>query len=182
MFVGTQAPEFLEAVTPRVAPRPREASGSRVAPSRPVAPAARLAPAPHVASAPRVVPDPPRLSLPGPAGTVLLATVDTDFRALAVDTLERGGYAVLDAGSQPLLALRIAEEHRDAITLILIAADLRLMNGEPLAKRLAPLLPSARLVLMSSRSTPNPAGPEALWLPTPCTDGDLMTRIRQALA
>jgi PilZ domain-containing protein len=144
MFVGTQKPEFLEAVTPRPA-----------------------------AGTVRVLP-------PRPAGAVLLATVDTGFRALALDTLERSGYTVLDAGSQPLLALRIAEEHRAAITLILIAADLRLMNGEPLAKRLAPLLPSANLVLMSSRSSPNPAGPGAVWLPTPCTDGELMAQIRQA--
>lgn len=144
MFVGTQKPEFLEAVTPR------QARGTV-----------------------RVLP-------PGPAGAVLLATVDTGFRALALDTLGRSGYTVLDAGSQPLLALRIAEEHRAAITLILIASDLRLMNGEPLAKRLVPLLPSAKLVLMSSRSTPNPAGPEAVWLPTPCTDGELMAQIRQA--
>jgi hypothetical protein len=125
---------------------------------------------------------PARVSEPRPAGAVLLATVDTGFRALALDALGRSGYTVLDAGSQPLLALRIAEEHRAVITLILIASDLRLMNGEPLAKRLVPLLPSARLVLMSSRSTPNPAGPGALWLPTPCTDGELMAQIRQAHA
>jgi hypothetical protein len=146
MFVGTHAPEFLEAVIPRVA------RGSV-----------------------RVLP-------PRPAGAVLLATVDAGFRTLALDTLGRSGYTVLDAGSQPLLALRIAEEHRGAITLILIESDLRLMNGEPLAKRLVPLLPSAKLVLMSSRSTPNPAGPGALWLPTPCTDGELMAQIRQAQA
>ena len=146
MFVGTQAPEFLEAVTPRTTPAP---------------------------------PPPPK---PKPAGAVLLATVDAGFRATALDTLTRSGYTVLDAGSQPLLALRIAEEHRGVITLVLIAADLRLMNGEPLAKRLVPLLPSAKLVLMSSRSTPNPAGPEALWLPTPCTDGELMAQIRQVQA
>ena len=146
MFVGAQAPEFLEAVTPRVRPAP---------------------------------PPPPK---PGPAGAVLLATVDTGFRATALDTLARSGYTVLDAGSQPLLALRIAEQHRGVITLVLIAADLRLMNGEPLANRLAPLLPSAKLVLMSSRSTPNPAGPGALWLPTPCTDGELMAQVRQAQA
>ena len=146
MFVGTQKPEFLEAVTPRQAPGPV-----------------------------RVLP-------PRPAGSVLLATVETGFRALALDTLGRSGYTVLDAGSQPLLALRIAQEHRDAITLILIASDLRLMNGEPLAKRLAPLLPSAKLMLMSSRSAPNPAGPGALWLPTPCTDGELVAQIRQAQA
>ena len=144
MFVGTQKPEFLEAVTPRQAP-----------------------------GTVRVLP-------PRSAGAVLLATVDTGFRALALETLGRSGYTVLDAGSQPLLALRLAEEHRDEVTLILIASDLRLMNGEPLANRLAPLLPTAKLVLMSSRSTPNPAGPEAVWLPTPCTDVELMAQIRQA--
>jgi len=143
MFVGTQKPDFLEAVTPRMAP-----GTVRVHP-------------------------------PKPAGAVLLATVDTGFRALALDTLARSGYTVLDAGSQPLLALRLAEEHRGAIALILIASDLRLMNGEPLERRLAPLLPQAKLVLMSSRSTPNPAGPGAMWLPTPCTDVDLMAQIRQ---
>ena len=131
MFVGSQKPEFLEAVTPRPVP-----------------------------GTVRVLP-------PRPAGSVLLATVDTGFRALALDTLGRSGYTVLDAGSQPLLALRIAEEHRDAITLVLIASDLRLMNGEPLAKRLVPLLPSAKLVLMSGRSTPS-------------TDGELMAQIRRA--
>jgi hypothetical protein len=129
MFVGTHPPEFLEAVTARVATRSREAPTSRVAPPPPVAPAPRPAPAPYVVPAPRVVADPPRVSKPGPAGTVLMATVDTGFRALALETLGRSGYAVLDAGSQPLLALRIAEEHRGAITHILIAADLRLMNG-----------------------------------------------------
>jgi hypothetical protein len=108
--------------------------------------------------------------------------VDTGFRALALDALGRGGYTVLDAGSQPLLALRIAEEHRAAISLILIAEDLRLMNGEPLAKRLAPLLPLAKLLLMSSRSTPVPVGSEALRLPTPCTDGELMTQVRRILS
>ena len=162
MFVGTQKPEFIEAVTPRQAPAP-----VRVAPP-PVAP-------PPVAAPPVA---PPRAA----AGAVLLATVDTGFRAIALDTLGRSGYTVLDAGSQPLLALRIAEEHRDTITLVLIASDLRLMNGEPLAKRLTPLLPSAKLVLMSSRSTPNPAGPGMLWLPTPCTDGELTAQIRQIQA
>ena len=61
------------------------------------------------------------------------------------------------------------------------AAELRLMNGDLLAKRLAPMLPAAELLLMSSRSAPSPAADEALWLPTPCTDGELIARVRQAL-
>jgi hypothetical protein len=129
---------------------------------------------------PRMAPARARAAPAG--GSVLLASVDMGIRALALETLGRGGFTVLDAGSQPLLALRLAEEHRTTISLVLIAADLRLMNGEPLAKRLAPILPSARLMLMSSRSAPNPAGPGAHWLPTPCTDGELLAHVRQALA
>ncbi len=131
---------------------------------------------------PRMAPVLARAGMPKAAGSVLLATVDMGMRALALDTLGRSGFTVLDAGSQPLLALRLGEEHRGVISLILIAADLRLMNGEPLAKRLAPLLPSAKLVLMASRSAPNPAGSGVHWLPTPCTDGELLAHVRRALA
>jgi len=49
-----------------------------------------------------------------------------------------------------------------------------------LSARLAPLLPSARLMLISSGSTPYAAGPGVLWLPTPCTGGELMAHVRQA--
>ena len=112
---------------------------------------------------------------------MLIAAADTGLRALAIAGLERGGYAVLDAGSQPLLALRMAEQHGGAIALALIAADLKLMNGEPLAGRLAPLLPAAKLVLMASRTAPSPSTPGALWLPTPCSDAEMMAAVRQAL-
>ncbi len=149
MFVGSQAPEFLEAVTPRVT----------------------------AASPPPGKPKPPA----PPTGTVLVAVADAGVRTLALETLGRSGHAVLDAGPQPLLALRIAEQHRSAIALILVTADLRLMNGEPLAGRLSLVLPTAKLLLMSSGSRPSPAGPGTLWLPTPCTDADLMARVREAL-
>jgi len=146
MFVGTQGPEFLAAVTPR-------STGSRA-----------------------------RSTKSKSAGTVLLAAVDNGVRALAMGVLERSGYAVLDAGPQPLLALRMAEEHRSSITLALVAAELRLMNGEPLSTRLSPLLPAAKLLLMSSSATPGPGGgPGVLWLTTPCTDAELIARVRQAL-
>jgi hypothetical protein len=156
MFVGTQEAEFLTAVTPRTSPR--------------------------VAVAPRPAPPPAAPAQPTPSATVLLATADTGLRTLAIAGLERGGYAVVDAGPQPLLALRMAEQHGSAITVALVEADLKLMNGEPLERRLAPLLPSAKLVLMSSRSAPSPAGPGAVWLPTPCSDAELMAAVRLALA
>lgn len=119
---------------------------------------------------------------PAPAGgTVLLVSADAALRALAQDALTRAGYTVLDAGPQPLLALRMAEEHQSAITLALVAAELRLMNGDLLARRLAPMLPSAKLLLMASRSEPNLAGDGGLWLPVPCTDGELLARVQQVL-
>ena len=156
MFVGTQGPEFLAAVTPRSA-------GSRAPrPSKP-APAGTSAP---VATSP-------------PSGTVLLAAVDPGVHALAMAALERSGYTVLDAGPQPLVALRMAEEHRSAITLALVAADLQLMNGESLATRLASKLPGAKLLLMSSGTAPG--GPGVLWLTTPCTDAELIARVQQVL-
>ena len=130
---------------------------------------------------PRVVKTPAAPEPPTAGGTVLLAASEPGLRALAQDALTRAGYTVLDAGPQPLVALRMAEEHRSAITLALVAAELRLMNGDLLAKRLAPMLPSAKMLLMSSRSAPSPAGDDASWLPTPCTDGELIARVRQIL-
>lgn len=165
MFVGTQEAEFVAAVSPRVAPPPRSA------------PARSVAPPPAAASLP---PAPAAPAGPKPVGTVLVATADAGLRALALAGLEREGYAVLDAGPQPLLALRMAEQHASAITLALVAAELKLMNGEPLTRRLGPLLPSAKLLLVSSRTAPSPAGPGELWLPTPCSDAELMTAVRRA--
>jgi hypothetical protein len=164
MFVGTQEPEFLAAVSPRVAPPPRSRPRSVAPPPAAVS----LPPAPAAAAGPK------------PIGTVLVATADTGLRALALAGLEREGYTVLDAGPQPLLALRMAEQHASAVTLALVAAELKLMNGEPLTRRLGPLLPSAKLLLVSSRTAPSPAGPGELWLPAPCSEAELMTAVRRA--
>ena len=212
MFVGTQEAEFLAAVAPRTASALRTPPPASVAapvsaapvsavaapvasPPLPAVAPAPVAPPPRPAVAPAPVAQPPRAAVapapvaPPPApsptrsgGSVLIAASDTGLRALAIAGLERSGYAVLDAGSQPLLALRMAEQHGGAIALALIAADLKLMNGEPLAGRLAPLLPAAKLVLMASRTSPSPSTPGALWLPTPCSDAEMMAAVRQALA
>ncbi|HJV57048.1 MAG TPA: PilZ domain-containing protein [Methylomirabilota bacterium] len=169
MFVGTQEADFLAAVAPRTASPPRSAPPRPAPPPRSVTVPAPPPPTPAVAPAQR-----------SPVGTVLLATADTGLRALALAGLERERYTVLDAGPQPLLALRMAEQHGSVITLALVAAELKLMNGEPLTRRLGPLLPSAKLLLVSSRTAPSPAGPGELWLPTPCSDAELMSAVRQA--
>ena len=203
MFVGTQEAEFLSAVAPRTVSAPRTppapsvaapasaapvsvapvsaAAASVASPPRPAVGPAPVAPPPRPTVAPAQVAPPPAPSSTRSGGTVLVAAADTGLRALAIAGLERGGYAVLDAGSQPLLALRMAEQHGGAIAVALIAADLKLMNGEPLAGRLAPLLPAAKLVLMASRTAPSPSTPGALWLPTPCSDAEMMAAVRQVL-
>jgi hypothetical protein len=162
-------------------PRPAVPVAPAASPLRPTVPVAPVAPPPRPAVAPAPVAPPPA-SPTRSGGAVLVAAADTGLRALAIAGLERDGYTVLDAGSQPLLALRIAEQHGGAIAVALIAADLKLMNGEPLAGRLVPLLPAARLVLMASRTSPSPSSPGAVWLPTPCSDAEMMAAVRQALA
>jgi len=146
VFVGSQAPKFLETVTP-----PRGA----VAVARP--------------------------SEIRRDGTVLLAVSDPRVRELALAALGACGYTVLDAGPQPLLALRFAQEHAAPIDLLLVDAELQLMNGMPLVERLMPHRPAAKVLLVSTGSAQRPAVPGASWLPTPCAREELATRVQQLL-
>lgn len=197
MFVGTQEPDFLAAVTPRTAtsPRPSLAPAS-VAAGAPSAPLASPAPVAAIAAAeiarvpisvvarPAVIPAGPAMPSPAPlapGSAVLVAVADPSVRAMVLATMERNGHPVLDAGPQPLLALRMAEQNAAGIGLIVVAADLKLMNGDPLDLRLVPILPTAKVIVMSSRTVPRPAGAPGLWLPTPCSDEDLMAVVRRAL-
>jgi hypothetical protein len=208
MFVGTQEADFLAAVTPRVAAQARPAvapavpaapTGSAVlAPPAVPPPPALLPPAPVAAIAaaeiartpvppaarPAVIPAGPPLPAPAPlepGSAVLVAVADPSIRAMVLGTMERNGHPVLDAGPQPLLALRMAEQNAPGIGLVVVAADLKLMNGDPLDLRLVPILPTAKVIVMSSRTVPRPAGAPGHWLPTPCSDAELMTVVRQAL-
>ena len=198
MFVGTQEADFLAAVTPRTAasarpalsPAPAAAVAAPVAPPAPPAPVAAIAaaeiarvPIPPVAR-PAVIPAGPALPDPAPlapGSAVLVAVADPSVRAMVLATMERNGHPVLDAGPQPLLALRMAEQNAPGIGLVVVAADLKLMNGDPLDLRLVPILPTAKVIVMSSRTVPRPTGAPGLWLPTPCSDADLMTTVRRAL-
>lgn len=114
-------------------------------------------------------------------GTVLLAVSDPGVRELALAALGACGYTVLDAGPQPLLALRFAQEHAAAIDLLLVDAELQLMNGMPLVERLMPHRPDAKVLLVSTGPAQSPAVPGASWLPTPFAREELATRVRQLL-
>ena len=201
MFVGTQEADFLAAVTPRVAPASRSAlSAAAAAPALSASPVAggMAAPAPVAAIAaaeiarvpgpagprPAIIPAGPPTPAPAPlapGSAVLVAVADPSIRAMVLGAMERNGHPVLDAGPQPLLALRMAEQNARGIGLVVVAADLKLMNGDPLDLRLLPMLPTAKVIVMSSRAVPRPAGAPGHWLPTPCSDAELMTVVRQAL-
>jgi CheY-like chemotaxis protein len=114
-------------------------------------------------------------------GTVLLAVSDPGVRELALAALGACGYTVLDAGPQPLVALRFAQEHAAPIDLLLVDAELHLMNGMPLVERLMPHRPDAKVLLVSTDSAQRPAVPGASWLPTPCARKELATRVQQLL-
>ncbi len=195
MFVGTQEPDFIAAVTPRSAAQPRRtASPAPAVPGAPVASvvlppvaaiaAAEIARTAVPAARPTVIPAGPPQPAPAPlapGSAVLVAVADPSVRAMVLVAMERAGHPVLDAGPQPLLALRMAEQHAPAIGLVIVAADLKLMNGDPLDLRLAPVVPAAKVIVMSSRTVPRPAGAPGYWLPTPCSEADLMTVVRHAL-
>jgi hypothetical protein len=204
MFVGTQEADFLAAVTPRTSISARLAPVATGSPAlTPPGPAASPAPAPPAAasvaaiaaaeiarvpvpaaSRPAIIPAGPPLPAPeplAPGSAVLVAVADPSIRAMVLAAMDRNGHPVLDAGPQPLLALRMAEQNAPGIGLVVVAADLKLMNGDPLDLRLVPIVPGAKVIVMSSRTVPRPGGAPGYWLPTPCTDADLMTVVRHAL-
>lgn len=114
-------------------------------------------------------------------GTVLVAIMDAGMRTQALEALRRAGHTVLDPGPQPLVALRVAEEHRNAIHVVLVDADLKLMNGAPLVERLASLLPSAAILRISSGAALGRPDLAAVSLPAHCTELELVARVEALL-
>jgi CheY-like chemotaxis protein len=114
-------------------------------------------------------------------GTVLLAVLDPGVRELALAALGACGYTVLDAGPQPLLALRFAQEHAAPIDLLLVDGELQLMNGMPLVERLMPERPAAKVLLVATSSGQRPSVPEASWLPIPCTREEMAAHVQRLL-
>src|SRR5260370_11340309 len=133
MSVGPTEAESLSAVAPRTVPAPRPppapsvaapasaapvsvapvsaAAASVASPPRPAVGPAPVAPPLRPTVAPAQVAPPPAPSSTRSGGTVLVAAADTGLRALAIAGLERGGYAVVDPGSQPRLGLPASERH-----------------------------------------------------------------------
>ena len=84
----------------------------------------------------------------GGAETILLVEDDLMLLNLSKTLLEKMGYTVLPASS-PNEALRLAEEHRAKIHLLITDVVMPEMNGRELSKRLIALLPDLKSLFMS---------------------------------
>jgi len=117
-------------------------------------------------------------------GTVLLVEDNDQIRRLAVRTLGKYGYTVLDAAT-PDAALALATDRTD-IDLLITDIVLPGMNGRALAERLRRDRPSLKCVFMSGYTgdvvAPNVAMPGgAAFLQKPFTVEGLVRQARDVL-
>jgi len=90
---------------------------------------------------------PPADDLTG-SETILVVEDDDALRNLGREILERQGYRVLDAGNG-IEALRISEEHRGQIHLMITDVVMPKMGGKKVADRLQQLYPQMKVIYMS---------------------------------
>jgi two-component system, cell cycle sensor histidine kinase and response regulator CckA len=116
--------------------------------------------------------------------TILLVEDEASLRAILRELLESYGYTVIDAGNG-VNALRVAEEHRGAIHLLLSDVVMPHMTGRELSERLARRRRQMRVLLMSgyAGSSPDPLVPEsAAFIEKPFTAQAFLRRVRDVLS
>jgi len=135
------------------------------------------------AAAEPVTAAPPPPEAPGGSETVLLVEDEDPVRELAREILEGRGYRILEArdGSQ---ALRIAEEHRGPIALLLTDVVMPGMTGPELARRLGAGRADLKVLFVSGYTdrgfaVPGPAA--SLFLQKPFTPDALAGKVREVL-
>jgi CheY-like chemotaxis protein len=84
----------------------------------------------------------------GAAATILIAEDEAGVRELVRQTLEQFGHTVLEA-TDGYEALRLIEERKSEIHLLLTDVIMPLMNGRELARRLKLLRPEVKVLYMS---------------------------------
>ena len=88
----------------------------------------------------------------GGSETVLIAEDDPVVRQLSSRVLKEAGYTVLTAG-EGAEALRVFEEHRDAIDLVMLDVVMPKMGGRAVYDRLHKEYPGIRFLFASGYST-----------------------------
>ena len=126
---------------------------------------------------------PPRVAPGGPLETVLVVEDEDAVRLLAVESLRRGGYVVINAASGEE-ALRVADAFEGTIHLLLSDVVMPGMKGPELAARLRAARPSIRVILMSGYAadvvTPDDLK-AAMLLSKPFSSGVLAKAVRRVL-
>ncbi len=94
--------------------------------------------------------DSPFLLRPAGQGseTILLLEDETALRGLMREVLVRRGYTVLDSGD-PAEAIRICEQHRESIALLITDVIMPKMSGPQVVERVLETLPSLRILYIS---------------------------------
>jgi CheY-like chemotaxis protein len=135
-----------------------------------------------------VQPQPGEKAEPPARGQEIILVVEDEPEMLTVITLllERQGYTVL-AAPTPGEAMRIAENHRGAIDLLLTDVIMPEMNGRDLARNLRALHPGLRLLFMSGYTANVIAHHGVLeegvhFIQKPFSARDVAVKIREVLA
>jgi signal transduction histidine kinase/CheY-like chemotaxis protein len=134
-----------------------------------------------VADTPPVEPRAPETGLE----TVLLVEDEEQVRTLLATVLSRAGYQVL-AASNAGEALRICEQHRATIHLLLTDVVMPRVGGRQVAERLAELRPTMKLLFMSGYTDDvvvhhGVQASDVAFLQKPITPAALLHKVRQVL-
>ena len=121
----------------------------------------------------------------GGSETILLVDDADALRGLTRQLLEGCGYTVLDSG-QPSEALRIAEQYKGPLSLMITDVMMPGLCGPVLAKRLSAVRPETRVLYTSGCADDaifkrSMIGPDYAFLEKPFTRDDLVRKVREIL-
>jgi CheY-like chemotaxis protein len=119
---------------------------------------------------------------PPPAPTtVLLVEDEPSVRRLALRSLQKGGYAVLEAGNGQE-ALAVVAGHRGPVHLLVTDMMMPVMGGRELARRLRAASPGLRVLFVSGYTGAGAAIDDGChFLGKPFTQARLVQRVREVL-
>ena len=126
-----------------------------------------------------------RRSKPEPGETILLVEDEAQVRRLVRETLRQLGYNVLEA-SDGYEALKLVEDGKTEIRLLLTDVIMPLMNGQELATRLRAIRPATKVLFMSGYTDDVLAfhgiEPEIDFIQKPFSSGDLAEKLERVLS
>ncbi len=124
-------------------------------------------------------------SMTGGNETVLLVEDEQMLLQMGMEMLKKLGYKVLAAGS-PSEAVKIAEEHKNDIHLLITDVIMPEMNGKQLADKLLSLYPNLKLLFMSGYTADvisyhGVLSPGVQFIQKPFSTKDIAAKVREVL-